>query len=162
MYERYPAELISRVRKDTGQQAMDILMAYHKDATLLHELSGSKVVLYSLVDRRYKDNREIKWERVPSGHSINLANLSLLERFSGRDEAAHEEVTPLVDFTELKIKKRSNPYFNDLHEIRHTGEVGWGFDCKGQLSLCQTVVRVGHVWTTKMFVEGRELGDDAH
>jgi len=65
---------------------------------------------------------------------LSMANIKLLEIFANRKGWPLEKRT----FVELKTQSDlENPEFVELHSVRH-GELGWGFDAAGCLSLYAT------------------------
>jgi hypothetical protein len=63
--------------------------------------------------------------------SLNFANAMLVDIFL----KAQKEALTKPNFIELKTQEGiANPEFNQLHSVRH-GEIGWGFDTNGCLSL---------------------------
>jgi hypothetical protein len=62
---------------------------------------------------------------------LSVANMQLLEQFLENNE----ESVRSAAFVELKTQDGvANPEFIHLHCVRH-GELGWGLDCHGCLSL---------------------------
>jgi hypothetical protein len=66
--------------------------------------------------------------------NLSMANVLLLEHIASR----HKTSLDRRPFVQLETRKNSvNPKFIDSHSVRH-GELGWGLDAEGCLSLYAT------------------------
>jgi hypothetical protein len=85
--------------------------------------------------------------------SLSLANTTLLEIFW----KTHKEALRKPTFVILKKREGMvNPEFVQLHATRH-GEIGWGFDANGCLSLYLVLVEEGKLKEFVIYVQRVEF-----
>ena len=130
-------------------------MGYMNAGTFVPPLCGYVIVREqyirpSKVALEMKDSKE-------SGYCLHAANIALMEAslVVNRKRLMDAENTP--DFVQLKTEDNvANPDFVYLHSARH-GEIGWGFDTDGCLSLYQTKIENKKHCTDGMFVQRVEI-----
>ena len=86
--------------------------------------------------------------------SLSLANTALLNHFL---RARNKDKLTKGSFVRLKtVQGIANPDFINLHAVRH-GEVGWGFDAYGCLSLFSVSVENNRLKEYAVYVQRTEL-----
>ncbi|KAF1845675.1 uncharacterized protein K460DRAFT_112942 [Cucurbitaria berberidis CBS 394.84] len=124
--------------------------------------------LRTILETSYKDTIDAQMDTLQSGKQLaqrytysvlvgqlhlSLANMQLLEAFMGRNQAGLGKAT----FVELKTKEGlANAEFIHLHSVRH-GELGWGFDTHGCLSLYSVSIVDSRLKEVVYFVERSEV-----
>jgi len=145
----YPDKLLETLRHDIRCTSSNIVSAAN-DGTM-----PKPSVQYSMIHRSYVSNDLDFESKNTTGFLMHVANLALLTTFFNTHKKLLEDKA--VPFVQLETNgKISNPDFSRLHSVRH-GEVGWGYDCEGGLSLYQTNIVDGKLCSESMFVQAETI-----
>jgi hypothetical protein len=94
------------------------------------------------------EKTDYKIVQIETYQTASMANIAVLEQFLAR---APPKKGAFVRATNAKL---ANPDFAELHSV-HPGQMGWGFDKLGCLSLHLTVIENNKLKHTYVYVEQR-------
>ncbi|KAF2994805.1 hypothetical protein E8E13_001538 [Curvularia kusanoi] len=144
-FDRYPETL--RVAMETHHEnLMRIIMAKFQ-----HGLPLTPTYEYTVTSKKSSqpkdaknDYQVLRSDRYPAA---SLANQAILENFLSKAPSRK------LGYTELKVgRSMANPTFAQLHSVRN-GDMGWGFDRYGCLSLHLTKIEDGCLKHEALWVE---------
>ncbi|KAJ4987787.1 hypothetical protein SVAN01_06667 [Stagonosporopsis vannaccii] len=145
-YDKFPEALRTFVEKRYTDDVYEILQSYHNNQP------ASQKFTYRIIegaDRQDSSVSNYKTVRVQVYRNASMANVAVLEHF--------RKLMPpkKTYFVKAPDEMQSNPDYAKLNSVT-AGQIGWGFDEHGCLSLRKTSVEESKLRHDFMYVERRK------
>ncbi|KAJ4314034.1 hypothetical protein N0V94_006651 [Neodidymelliopsis sp. IMI 364377] len=145
-FNAYPETLRNHVEARHAAEVDEIMKCFKMGRIIspkakYHIVRGSRV-------QGGDEKTDYKIVNIDTYQTANMANIAVLEQFLAR---APSKKGAFIRATNAKL---ANPDFAELHSV-HPGQMGWGFDKLGCLSLHLTVIENNKLKHTYVYVEQR-------